>query len=950
MPPGPPPVFRCEVCAAVVREFSVFSCAIGQTPTSLQCNAECGCAAALPIASSRVQDPPSGILVAHTKDQIRALLHNRPDHATCLVAASRTLTGLHTLLNNAGCVRLHSFESGSPLGLVLNAKAKKPSPILLLSVPADPRGSTDCHVLAQASLQTEQLDMVFPGTVESKAAQRAFHVKCLFDSGASACFISLELARKLRLPVQGGSLKSVTTAAGRAVPISGVVSILLRLRADAQEVVLPVTAHILPSFLSEVQLILGQDFMKAHEVQLSYQGGVPQCKLRCPSRGELVCLERLRVALAATPSPPAACSLVTPTTLEDPKAPRQVRQPRGCISVAAAVRLLRRHAGRAFVAVVKPYEIGLQPANAGVAAALHPYNVDSTLSAGPPSVDGPRGQAAGRPPDPAPTAQTDAPVPKLDHVPETVRTQLQALLDEYPEVFSESPQAGGARVDIPEHTIRLTPGAKPPFRRNYRLSPLEMQELRTQVADLLSKGLITPSNSPFGAPVLFVPKPNGGLRFCLDYRALNDVTVKMRYPLPRIDDLLDAARGATVKSSLDMAGGYHQIRIAPDDVPKTAFSTPFGHYEWQVLPMGLTNAPSTFQNTMNQVFAPYLKMPGAVSARRQAEDKGEDRFVLVYLDDVLVLSTSVEEHMRHLRLVFAKLREHGLQAKLSKCKFMQQELKFLGHILTAEGVKPDPGKVQTLLDWPFPDTALGMQQFLGLANYFRKFIPDYSRIASPLYELTKKGVQFQKGEEAEQSFEAVKQLLTSPPLLAYPNPDLPYELISDASVAGCGAVLVQEGRPVAYYSAKFSSAERNYSTGEQELLGLIKALKEWRCYLEGCDGLTLVTDHHPLTWFSSQPTLSRRQARWQEFMSRFRFEVKYRPGVSNPADALSRLHCREVSAVLLAVSVSAYTPKLLERIKAASSEDPHFKDPVNTRRYIEEAGYWPVHGRTTAPL
>ena len=194
--------------------------------------------------------------------------------------------------------------------------------------------------------------------------------------------------------------------------------------------------------------------------------------------------------------------------------------------------------------------------------------------------------------------------------------------------------------------------------------------------------------------------------------------------------------------------GATQLGIgAPEDVPKTAFGTPFGHYEWRVLPMGLTNAPSTFQHTMNTVFAPYLKVPGPVSDKHKPSHglDGTERFVLVYLDDVLCLSKSVADHMRHLRLIFAKLREHGLQAKLSKCKFLQKELKFLGHILTEEGVKPDPAKVQTLIDWEFPTNALGVMQFLGLANFFHKFIPDFPRIAAPLTELTKKTVHFSEG-------------------------------------------------------------------------------------------------------------------------------------------------------------------------------------------------------------
>lgn len=818
----------------------------------------------------------------------------------------------------------------------MSTAARRPSPALVVSVPPDPRGTAECAALAQAALDTQQLDMVFPGEVESNRAQATFQVKCLLDSGASACFVSLNLARKLRLPFQDSGVKAVNTAADAVVPVAGVVSFMLRLSG----VVTPVTAHVLPSFIAEADLILGQDYHKSHSVVLDYANNAAECSLLCPSTRRRVTLSRLTLA-AVTQTVPTAGPSTSAAPPCEPSYSHAVSDRIPGLSPAAAARLLRRHAGRAFVALVKPYPLssGHAPGQQPAVAAMHPYTVDAALQAGPP----------GTPPL---TQPPEKPKPSLDHVPPAVRSELEAMLEEYADVFSESPQAGSAKVDIPQHTIKLKEGCKPPFRRNYRLSPLEMQELRTQVTDLLAKGLISPSNSPFGAPVLFVPKPNGGLRFCLDYRALNDLTEKLRYPLPRIDDLLDAARGAAFKSSLDMAGGYHQIRIAPEDVPKTAFGTPFGHYEWRVLPMGLTNAPSTFQHTMNTVFAPYLKVPGPVSDKHKPGLEGTERFVLVYLDDVLCLSKSVADHMRHLRLIFAKLREHGLQAKLSKCKFLQKELKFLGHILTEEGVKPDPAKVQTLIDWEFPTNALGVMQFLGLANYFRKFIPDFSRIAAPLTELTKKTVQFQKGEEEVRSFQAIKQLLASPPLLAYPNPDLPYELISDASVAGCGAVLVQEGRPVAYYSAKFSSAERNYATGEQELLGLIKALKEWRCYLEGCEQLTLVTDHNPLTWFSSQPTLSRRQARWQEFLSRFHpFEVKYRPGATNPADPLSRLHSVAacVSAVLLAVNVNANTPGLLERIKAETATDPHFTDPVQTRRYVQEDGFYTFRGRVVVP-
>jgi len=326
-------------------------------------------------------------------------------------------------------------------------------------------------------------------------------------------------------------------------------------------------------------------------------------------------------------------------------------------------------------------------------------------------------------------------------------------------------------------------------------------------------------------------------------------------------------------------------------------------------------------------------------------------FVLVYMDDILVVSKDAASHCSHLRQVFEKLREHKFTIKLSKCKFLQEQIKYLGFILSKDGIRADPAKVQSLIDWEFPTNGTGMLQFLGLANYFRKFIPNFSRLSAPLYHLTKKTTEFLKGEEALLAFQAIKQLLVSPPVLRYPDPDLPYEIISDASITGCGAILTQEGQPIAYFSSRFSSAEHNYTTGEQELLGLIKALKEWRCYVEGCKELTLVTDHNPLTFFSVQPNLSRRQARWSEFLSRFHFHVKYRPGATNPADSLSRLYSTPAAASLmtLAITVSEFSSDLLDRIKAESLLDPHFKDAKATRKYVQHGSYWTHHDRIVVP-
>jgi hypothetical protein len=358
---------------------------------------------------------------------------------------------------------------------------------------------------------------------------------------------------------------------------------------------------------------------------------------------------------------------------------------------------------------------------------------------------------------------------------------------------------------------------------------------------------------------------------CIDYRGLNKITIKNKYPLPRTDQLLDSLSGATIFTSLDLQSGYHQIRIPDADVPKTAFRTPFGHYEFKVLSFGLTNAPATFQATMNDIFRPYL-----------------NKFVVVYIDDILVFSRSPDEHVQHLRLVFQKLRDNDFKIKLAKCEFEKSEVKFLGHIVGADGVKVDPDKIAAISQWPPPTHLSALRSFMGLAQYFRKFIKDFSRVATPLTNLTKKDTPYRWTDACQQAFERIQHALTHAPVLALPDFNKPFEVTCDASVEGIGAVLTQDGRPLAFESRKLSPPERNYTTGEQELLAVVHALKLWRCYLEG-PHFTVVTDHNPLVHLNTQSNLSRRQARWMEYLQRFHFSWVYRPGKDNVvADALSR--------------------------------------------------------------
>lgn len=461
---------------------------------------------------------------------------------------------------------------------------------------------------------------------------------------------------------------------------------------------------------------------------------------------------------------------------------------------------------------------------------------------------------------------------------------IKRVLDKYDCVFDELP--AGQPPDRGEgHVIPLVEGAVPPHKRMYRLSPKERLEVESQIASLLAKGWIEPSTSPYGSPVLFVEKSDGSLRMCIDYRALNKLTVKNRYPLPRIDDLLDRLHGAGVYSSLDLQQGYYQLGIHADDVPKTAFITHKGLYQYRVLCFGLCNAPSTFMAVMNRVFATCTA------------------FTIVYMDDVLVFSDNLDDHAVHLEHVLRILKENRLYAKLSKCTFAAPSVHFLGHVVSRDGVHVDPRKVRAIKDWPVPLTVTEVKGFLGLATYFRKFLDHFATLAHPLHQLCRKDVPYIWTPRCQAAFEAIQQALMSAPVLAMPDlgADAPEFFVHcDASIVGIGAVLVQNGRPVAYESRKLIPAECNYTTGEQELLAVVNAMQVWRCYLEGVK-CTVVTDHNPLVHLQSQPHLSRRQVRWSEILQRYNFEWQYRPGVNNPADPLSRFRITDPLSRLMAL-------------------------------------------------
>ena len=448
------------------------------------------------------------------------------------------------------------------------------------------------------------------------------------------------------------------------------------------------------------------------------------------------------------------------------------------------------------------------------------------------------------------------------------------LLAEYADVFPSDLPGLPPEREV-DHRIELEPGTTPVCRAPYRLAQNELEELKSQLTDLLDKGFIRPSTSPYGAPVLFVKKKDGTLRMCIDYRALNNQTIKNRYPLPRIDELLDQIAGAKYFTKIDLRSGYHQIRIATGDEYKTAFRTRYGHFEFTVLPFGLTNAPATFMRLMNDILRPYL-----------------DKFVLAFLDDVLIYSRTPEEHVLHVRQVLEALRQNKLYAKPSKCEFFKESVEFLGHIVSADGIRPVEDKVKAVLAWPTPTNLKELRAFLGLANYYRRFIRGFAGLAEPLTDLTRKDQPFVWAGAHQRAFEALKEAVTHAPVLAAPQVNGTFIVHTDASDRRVGATLEQftdtGRRVIAYHSRRLNPAEENYSAYEREQLAIIDALRAWRHYLAG-RRFRLHTDHNTLRFLHTKTNISRREARWLELLAEFDFEVVYKPGKDNgAADALSR--------------------------------------------------------------
>jgi hypothetical protein len=431
----------------------------------------------------------------------------------------------------------------------------------------------------------------------------------------------------------------------------------------------------------------------------------------------------------------------------------------------------------------------------------------------------------------------------LDETNKSFPSLAISLLQEFEVVFPEEMPNVLPPIRGIEHQIDFVPGAAIPNRPAYRSNPEETKKLQRQVEDLMNKGYVRESMSPCAVPVLLVPKKDGTWRMCIDCRVINNITVKYRHPIPRLDDMLDELHSSCIFSKIDLKSRYHQIRMKECDEWKTAFKTKYGLYEWLVMPFDLTNAPSTFMRLMNHVLRAFI-----------------GKFVVVYFDDILVYSKDLNEHIEHLRYVFDVLKCEKLYANFKKCNFCMEKVVFLGYVVTTTGIEVDEEKVKAIKEWPTPKSIIEVRSFHGLTSFYRRFVKDFSTLAAPLTEIIKKNVGFHWGADQDNAFATIKERLCSAPVLALPNFNKTFEIECDASRIGIGAVLMQDRRPIAFFSEKLSGASLKYPTYDKGLYALVRALETWQHYLWPRE-FVIHTDHESLKHLKGQGKLNQRHAR-----------------------------------------------------------------------------------------
>lgn len=489
-----------------------------------------------------------------------------------------------------------------------------------------------------------------------------------------------------------------------------------------------------------------------------------------------------------------------------------------------------------------------------------------------------------------------------ESLPSQQDVSIDKLLGEYPDVFAEPTGLPPFR-DHHNHKISLMEGSNPVNLRPYRYAVHQKDEIDKIVQEMMQSGVIQPSSSSFASPVVLVKKKDGSWRLCVDYRGLNRLTVKDCFHIPLIEDLMDELEGSTVYSKIDLRAGYHQVRMNPEDIYKNAFKTHNGHYEYRVMPFGLTNAPTTFQGLMNVVFQKFLR-----------------KFVLIFFDDILIYSKSEEDHYQHLKCVLDVMREQQLFAKRSKCAFATNRVEYLGHFIDQGGVATDPAKIQAVVEWPIPSNVKQLRGFLGLANYYRRFVKNFGSIARPLTLLTKKD-SFVWTEDAAAAFSQLKTALCIAPVLALPLFDHQFVVETDACGHGIGAILMQNGHPLAYISRHLQGKQLHLSIYEKELLAVVYAVQKWRHYLLHAH-FVIKPDQRSLKYLLEQRLNTPIQQQWLPKLLKFDYEIQYKEGKENlVADALSRVEGSEA----LHMALSVLECDILQKIQACYDTDAEVK-------------------------
>ena len=743
---------------------------------------------------------------------------------------------------------------------------------------------------------------VSEGEADTGATTTTCNVEALADTGADECITTYALVRHLGLrllPCQRAR-RVVLGDNASSIPVVGTCEFKLRL-GRSETVVQALVIDV--AWGSKQHVVLGANWIERNNVMVGVSNNKgPQLQIGGPD-GKQSCTVYARKPLRSAYSqhvthtdsytPVGACEFAA--MLAEPGTDDTDGTPWAAVDVTTEGVVIG-HGPR--IPLAEFQNMSLEEVNA--AAETHVRLWQSRVEEPPPLSEEARAGAAEE--SSAKPTHTPAGVP-MEH--------LANYQKEFPSVFqADLPDRDQFHEEppVPEtiHTIPLLPDAKPVYRKQWRLSPREYEEVMKHVKYLLDKGLIEPSSSPWCAPILFAPKSDGTLRLCIDYRGLNAVTERDVYPLPKGEEMYSRVKGKKIFSTLDLLKGYHQIWIQDKDRHFTAFATPKGLHQWKVLPMGLTNAPATFQRMMQRLFHDLI-------------DAGD---VMVYLDDILVMANTVEEHDRIMREVLSRLASRKLVVRFDKCKFGESHVNFLGNIISGESVAPDPKKVQAVKDWPVPETVTGIRGFLGLSNYFRRFIKGYATLCAPLTARSSgKGKErVQLNAEEIQAFEAVKDALVNAPILGIEDPTLPYEVWTDASTVGIGAVLLQrapDGTPrvIAYESKKLGRkrasvrakldpsvqiplqtgcisldrASLEDASGKQELAAVLHALNVWRCYLEGAD-FTVFVDHNPLTYLLEKKELNRWQVRILDTLVTYPgLKISHIPGKENIADGLSRI-------------------------------------------------------------